>query len=131
MTERCKTQTLKKVVPEIKTKELYNYLKNNIDWEESIKSKRDKENGGFTRWGCLIEVEDHPIVYDTVLKVIDKIEKSKSHKGYIIESVYLNYYENGKMWSPNHTHAGLHSLVISLGATRNFVLGKKVLDFED
>ena len=60
-----------------------------------------------------------------------KIKKSDKNKGYAIDNIYLNWYKDGTMWSPNHNHQGVHSLVISLGATRNFVLGKKIIEVKN
>ena len=37
----------------------------------------------------------------------------------------MNDYENGDMWTPNHTHKDTHQLVISLGAERNLVVRNK------
>lgn len=34
---------------------------------------------------------------------------------YFIESMYLNFYENGEMWAPNHIHEDTHQMIISLG----------------
>jgi hypothetical protein len=39
--------------------------------------------------------------------------------------IYLNYYENGEMWTPNHSHSGTHQLVISLGCPRTLQVTKK------
>ncbi len=42
-----------------------------------------------------------------------------------VSHIYLNYYENGEMWCPNHTHPGTHQMVLSLGETRTLVVAKK------
>lgn len=47
---------------------------------------------------------------------------------YAITGIYLNYYENETMWTPNHSHKGSHQLVISLGDSRILQVGKKEYD---
>lgn len=127
--EKCKTQIIENAISKEEANNLYNYLKDNVPWVESIRSKKDKENGGFTRLGCSIDIEDYPNIEVTLHNIINKI--SQNYKGYIIGDIYLNWYKNGTMWSPNHSHKGVHSLVISLGATRKFVLGKKVINVKN
>ena len=129
--EKCKTQIIKNAIPKETADNLYDYLKDNANWVESIKSRRDRENGGFTRFGCLINIEEYPAIQVIVSEILDKVQKNKNHKGYIIGDVYLNWYKDGTMWSPNHSHKGVHSLVISTGVTRQFVLGKKIIDVEN
>jgi alkylated DNA repair dioxygenase AlkB len=46
---------------------------------------------------------------------------------YLVYGIYLNYYKNGDMYTPNHTHLKTHQLVISLGASRTFTIGKKTM----
>lgn len=45
--------------------------------------------------------------------------------------VYLNYYRNGEMWTPNHSRPGTHQLVISLGATRTLEVTKKKIPMKN
>ena len=47
---------------------------------------------------------------------------------YQISHIYVNYYKDGNMWTPNHSHKGTHQIVISLGATRQLKVGKKTFD---
>lgn len=44
---------------------------------------------------------------------------------YVIHGIYLNFYENGTHYSPNHSHKGTHQLVISLGETRTLKVANK------
>lgn len=122
-TPRCKTQVLKKVIDVEKCKYWYTYLKENIKWEESVRSKK-----GFTRNGKLIDLAEYMDLYQLIYDVIQQFNSPYKYK---ILMTYLNNYENGEMWSPNHTHPKMHSLVISLGATRNFNLNKKIIEVEN
>jgi hypothetical protein len=125
---KCKTQVLEGAVDSTTTKVLFEYLKHNVEWVESIKSRKNRTNGGFTRLGCSIDLAEHPDILEVIKSTIAKFNKGIN---YVIQGVYLNWYKDGNMWSPNHTHTGVHSLVISLGATRNFVLGKKTVPVKD
>lgn len=126
MSFRCTTKVIKGAVDPETSTDVYNHLKDTIKWEESISSRR--EGNAFTRNGKSIDLAEYPKVLKIILDVLDKF---KSPYKYLIAGAYLNHYENGTMWSPNHTHQGLHSLVISTGATRNFVLGKKIVQVEN
>ena len=44
---------------------------------------------------------------------------------------YLNYYKDGTHYTPNHSHKGTTQIVISLGGTRSFVLGKKTFNVKN
>jgi hypothetical protein len=50
---------------------------------------------------------------------------------YLIQGIYLNYYENGDHHTPNHSHKGTHQLVISLGQTRTLNVGGKDYSMEN
>jgi len=95
---------------------LYECLREGIDWEEGIRSRT-----GFTRKAKAINLEDYPDLQSFVVQVIRSIVQ----KDYILYGAYLNYYENGEMYTPNHSHKGTQQLIISLGATRELCLGKK------
>ena len=131
MTEICKTQIIEGAIPTEEALILYDYLKDSVSWVESIKSRKDRTNGGFTRMGCAIDINEYPDIRKIVNDIISKIKKSANHKDYLIASTYLNFYKDGSWWSPNHTHEKMHSLVISLGTTRNFVLGKKIIEVKN
>lgn len=113
---KCKTVFKKDVINSDIAAGLYNFLKWNIEWEDGVKSKF-----GFTRkakplnYGDIKEIDD----------VIDIALQSLTDTEYVIQGIYLNYYENGNMWTPNHTHKGTHQLVISLGCTRTLQINKK------
>lgn len=103
----------------------YDYLKYNIKWEDGIKSRTK----GFTRKAKAIDISDEKneqvaLINDLIISVLSKI-KDKINPVYKMLGVYLNYYENGKMFTPSHSHPKQHQVVISLGATRTLIVGTK------
>ena len=62
------------------------------------------------------------IIYGIITDTIDKIGFKKSIS---IDGIYLNYYRNGSDWCPSHSHKDTKQLVISIGCTRTFKIGKK------
>jgi hypothetical protein len=117
-TPRCKTVFKKKAITPDEADDLYSKIMEITEWEEGIRSKK-----GFTRKAKAIGPEDED--YSFVWDVIDKVLSEMSTTPYFLNGIYLNYYENGKMWTPNHSHKGTHQLVISLGQTRKLIVGKK------
>jgi hypothetical protein len=118
-----KTYHLKNQIPITIADELYLYLKDNISWDEGVRSYK-----GFTRLAKALSVEDleeillenFPEVITSINDVINKysIRKEKTF-------VYLNYYRDGTHWCPNHTHKGTSQLILSLGETRTLKVGTK------
>jgi hypothetical protein len=113
---RCQTKFEKNILDEDRATALYYFLRENIEWEEGIRSKK-----GFTRKAKDIQTGQIVEVDNIISEVLTKMSKNK----YLILGFYVNYYENGEMWTPNHSHPGTHQLVISLGQTRTLTLGKK------
>jgi hypothetical protein len=112
---RLSTKVIEKAVDQKEADAMYDYLVHNIQWEDGIKSKH-----GFTRCAKMLTPNENP----EILAMIDKVLKQYNRE-YKIFGIYLNYYVDGGMWTPNHTHTGTHQLVISLGATRKLTIGKK------
>lgn len=97
---------------------LYIFLKENIAWEEGVRSR-----SGFTRKAFAIsplEVGEFEEVWTAVSKVLDQFEGD-----YAVLGLYLNYYEDGKMYTPDHRHPDTQQLVISLGASRTLRIGRR------
>lgn len=102
---------------EIATK-CYFQLKDNIQWEESIRSKK-----GFTRMGKIVHLSQLPSeVIETVVRALSQYDPNKN---ITIAGVYANYYVNGDYWCPNHTHKGSMQVILSLGSPRTLTVGKK------
>ena len=93
----------------------YNFLVKNINWIEGVKSKK-----GFTRLAAPLFVGENIIVDTIISMVLSKIKMEKK-----IYGIYLNYYKNGEMWTPNHSHPGSIQLVISLGEKRILTVANK------
>ena len=118
-----KTYHLENELNETQCIKLFNYLKENVEWEEGVRS-----NKGFTRLARALSVEEFgeilceisPSVYEVIFNNINKYSLRKECIG-----VYLNYYKDGTQWCPNHTHKGTTQMIISLGATRTLKVGSK------
>lgn len=113
---RCKTVFKESVILSDLASELYTYLKNNVEWEEGVRSKK-----GFTRKAKPLR----PGMIPVMDYVIDHALSQMAQYEYEVLFIYLNYYEDGNMWCPNHNHPGTHQLVISLGGTRTLHVAKK------
>lgn len=97
---------------------LYDRLQSTIPWHEGIRSKR-----GFTRMAY--RVDDIASLDDDILSIIAQTVSECAGNDYAIAGVYLNYYRTGRDYTPAHSHPGTVQLIISLGATRTLVVGKK------
>ncbi len=119
ITDLCsKTKTIfqpQVIDPDLATG-IFHSLKEGIQWEEGIRSRK-----GFTRKAKAIQLEDYPELNSLVLNVLANM----TDRQYLMLGAYLNYYEDGVMYTPNHSHQGTSQLIISLGATRTLTLGKK------
>lgn len=126
-----KTKTI--FYPEIldsKTAEVaYDFIKNNTLWVDSVYSKKAKK---ITRKGYTVNLDLSTLdvidefiigIVENILINIEKKDGAKSNYG--ILGIYVNYYQDGKSFCPNHSHPGTTQLVLSLGTTRKFILGKK------
>lgn len=114
---KFKTRFIENVIDTNLATSIFDFLKDSITWEEGIKSK-----SGFTRLAKSININEYSELFDIVKNVLYKFDKNFK---YILLGTYLNYYKNGEMWTPNHTHPKMHQLVLSLGATRTLLVGKK------
>lgn len=115
-TTRIMTKHYPKLIDSDRSIAMYEYLKDNIDWVDGVKSKN-----GFTRKAYPISLgEDEAIdsiIRDTV-KLLGMTEVG-------VHGIYLNYYRDGNDYTPNHSHPGMKQIVISLGTTRTLTMGTK------
>lgn len=118
----CKTTFVKNVLPPTEATNLFIFLRDNIQWGDGIPSKK-----GFTRKAAALDMGDVKEIDLAILKALPKLTTIK----YSIQGIYLNYYETGEMWTPNHNHPGTHQLVISLGQTRVLEVAKKPIKMEN
>lgn len=95
------------------------FLKDNIQWENGIYSKM---KGKYSRKGYYHDPISNTMVdifiNNLVHTALDKIGTCAYY------GVYLNYYQNGNDFCPNHSHKGTAQLVLSLGTTRTLTVGK-------
>lgn len=121
---RTKTVYQEGVVDEDEALALYLSLKDSIPWREGVRSRH-----GFTRlaYGILPEALDteHPEVLHAIVQAVVKMGLVGSEGQIAIGDVYLNYYRDGNDYTPSHSHPHSKQLVISLGAPRKLVVGKK------
>ena len=114
---RLKTIFIENVINDDTATEMFQFLKITTDWDVGIKSKK-----GFTRFGASINYKERPDIEKTIKNVL---EKFPTIYNYLVMGIYLNYYQDGEMWTPNHSHPKLHQLIISLGTTRTLTVAKK------
>lgn len=107
--------------------EIFELLKKEVKWENGIPSRN-----GFTRKAKAINLNKSGGVTDIVNQLIAKAlaqlkSKNPNIPDYTILGVYLNFYRDGKDFTPNHKHdkpIPTDQLVISLGTTRTLMVGK-------
>lgn len=100
---------------------MFEYLKSNIQWVEGIRSRN-----GFTRKAKPLFFQEDINVWSMVDNILSKMDRK-----FVVNSIYLNYYEDGEMYTPEHVHKDTWQLVISLGATRIFTLKSKKFSLEN
>lgn len=112
------TKVLPKVIDDTQPKNLYNFLTEVITWDEGIKTR----SGESTRLGYAVDMDVYGEIFQPIL---DQVLKASGLKNLMIFGLYLNWYKDGSMWTPNHSHGKMKQIVISLGATRTLNVGKK------
>lgn len=108
-----KTTQVKQYLEEKVATSMYDRLVK-LPWVEGVKSKK-----GFTRLAYTPTRN-----FDSEITKIIETAVSAYIPNSIILGVYINYYKNGEMYTPSHTHPGTVQLIISLGATRTLKIGK-------
>jgi hypothetical protein len=89
-----KTQLFGQLIQEDEAFALFYHLRDSIQWEDGIKSKK-----GFTRLAKPLTPIEDEIITRLVKNTLLKINASN----YYLEGIYLNYYENGNM-DAYHSH---------------------------
>lgn len=125
------TVHIHKAFPDAFATDFYERLRDGIEWEEGIPSRKH----GRTRLAKSISFDE---VYDStsfIAEIKEWIDIAISRLyitgQYEILGTYLNYYADGEMWTPSHSHPGQHQIVISLGESRTFHIGKKKILLEN
>jgi hypothetical protein len=119
---RCRTIFSKNSIETEVATNYYNRLLK-LPWQEGIRSKN-----GFTRLEHNLDLCSR--LGEEILALIREILREMKRANpavpnYAIFGVYVNYYRDGDMYTPNHSHKGTHQLVLSFGATRTLNIGKK------
>jgi len=117
MSGRVVTKLYPKVFSDEEAREMYLYLKNNLKWEEGVTTRQ----GRHTRKACPYDEEDELI--STWISRAFSVVTLPGDPKYL--GAYINYYQDGTDYTPSHTHPKQIQLVISLGATRTLIVGKK------
>ena len=86
---------------------LFDYLKNNVKWQNSIYSSKAKQ---ITRLGKSVSINNDHMIKWSITEAIDRMKLDN----YIICQTYVNYYRNGEDFAPNHSHPDTVQLIISL-----------------
>lgn len=123
--KRTITKLYKSHVDEDYAWQLYYTMREELDWVEGVRSKRT----GFTRYAYSMASLVDPRIETTlshtiaglILKVLSDLDISVDK----CLDVYINYYEDGSNYTPNHSHNNTDQVVISLGATRTLTIGTK------
>ncbi len=105
-----------KVIDEELAETLYRKLKHSIKWEEGIRSR-----SGFTRKAKSIDLMDFPELAEIILPTIQSLQPGV----YFVAGTYINFYQTGEMYTPNHAHKGMVQFILSLGTTRTLEVGRK------
>jgi hypothetical protein len=98
----------------------FEYLRDAIKWEEGVKSR-----SGFTRLAKSVSMDDD-VIRSLVETAVKGISEGKNNiESLALFGVYLNYYKDGSMCTPNHSHPKTTQIIISLGGTRTLNVAKK------
>ena len=104
---------------------IYEFLKNNVEWQDGIYSRRYKK---ITRSAYMegndVDIDDYlqSLVDFALLKI------NSENKKYISFGMYVNYYKNGNDFLPSHSHPNTIQLVLSFGTTRKLKVNSKYYD---
>lgn len=124
---RRKTVILKNAVDKDTSDKLYKRMVN-LPWKGGVRSR-----SGFTRLAHSLDLDSSfgEEIMGLITEILHNMKRIDSTiPNYAILGVYINYYRNGQMYTPNHSHKGTHQLVVSFGATRTLTIGKKSIRME-
>jgi len=119
-----KTNHIKNCIDKDESFASFLHLSENINWIDGIPSRVH----GFTRKACPLSFGDNEIVDKLIIHALEKINIQQN--SYRVYGIYLNYYRDGNDFTPSHSHQNTDQVVISLGATRELIIGKKSYKME-
>lgn len=120
-----RTQHYSKLLDEQETKNFMIWSAQNLVFTEGPKSRKQ----GSTRLATAIMPGEYEEVDELVGKVLSLLPDYKD--GRELRSMYLNLYRDGEDFTPNHSHPKQRQIIISFGATRTLLVGKKEYKVED
>ncbi len=115
---RTKTQHFPGFLEESIATNLYERLRDNTEWHEGIRSKTGKTRLAY-------RVDDFESLEPDLQELLSDVVRKCLQANAGIFGVYYNFYKDGTHYTPNHSHPGTIQAIISLGATRTLVIGKK------
>jgi hypothetical protein len=98
---------------------LFQELRWSLDWYEGIKTR----GGKHTRKAYHVDPTSH--LFFMLHELCQGILRKSIDDKYTIQYFYLNLYQDGDDYTPNHSHPSTQQLVISLGGNRTLKVGKK------
>lgn len=104
----------------------YIFIKENTEWIDGIYSKKAQK---ISRKAHLVNFENLNIIDEYISQLI-VTSLSKIEGNFSLLGTYINYYRNGNDFAPMHSHTGQVQLIISLGATRKLIIGKKIFEMK-
>jgi hypothetical protein len=117
MAGKIKIQYIPDVIDSFTARQLYEYLKDNIDWEDGVYSS----TGQYRLSKPVSDPENHPLLFSVISEALSKITNHR----FSLHGIYLNYYRDGKDSTPTHKHEDTCQVIISLGATRILKIATK------
>lgn len=132
--KKIKTKHFKSVLSKEETKELFGFLRDNVNWTAGIKSRT-----GAKRLASRVSLDDSKnVITQQLIKLLKSItpysikfcEENKMN-GIRVLGIYLNLYRDGKDSTPSHSHPKQVQVLVSLGQTRTLIVGKTEYKLED
>lgn len=115
------------VLPEDVATYYYQALRDTISWDDGIFSKRYKgptrKAHQYTSQSPARELLEE--LAQILSPIIMKELNDQPYQTLDVLGCYLNYYVNGEMFTPSHTHPGQHQIILSLGATRTLNISNR------
>jgi alkylated DNA repair dioxygenase AlkB len=100
--------------------EMYKKLRDEVPWTNGIRSRH-----GVSR--LQYGVSGQSPIDGYIQDVVSDVCRSVDFPGFTT-GIYLNYYRNGRDYTPSHKHENTYQMIISLGETRTLMIGKKGYD---
>ena len=120
---RTLTTYYPELIPKGAADQYYEYLKVQLPWSDGVYSRRSQK---VTRAAYSLTFPLYqPQGYDLLLKNLIEYCTARVQlpSSYTTLGAYINYYRHGLEWAPSHRHPQQIQLILSLGATRDLIVG--------